>query len=368
MIEAITLASRDFAADPSRWVAAMRKARPDVPEADLRLLAETFAGSWSVDGGISQGRARGGAGLAARGRGLRRHRAGAPRPLGGLRAARARAGEDRSRACVRRPHPLSDAPRLSLSGVSLTLGGRPVLDGIDLSARRGETVVLIGPSGCGKTSLLRLVAGLLRPDRGAVLVKGAPPVPGRAAAMVFQSYRLLPWKTVRGNVAFALPYLAEADRAQRVAAVLARVGLASFADAFPRELSGGMQQRVALARALAAEPELLLMDEPFAALDAQSRELMQGELLQLTGGPSGPTVVFVTHSVDEALVLADRIILLSPRPGRIIEEIPVPFPRPRWQNDPRDLPAFAELRRHLWDRLRSMVLSDPQSDFFREQP
>ena len=150
--------------------------------------------------------------------------------------------------------------------------------------------------------------------------------------------------------------------------MLARVGLAGFADAWPRELSGGMQQRVALARALAAEPELLLMDEPFAALDAQSRELMQGELLQLTGGPSGPTVVFVTHSVDEALVLADRIILLSPRPGRIVEEIPVPFPRPRWQNDPRDLPAFAELRRHLWDRLRSMVLSDPQSDFFREQP
>ena len=193
-------------------------------------------------------------------------------------------------------------------------------------------------------------------------------MPGRAAAMVFQSYRLLPWKTVRGNVAFALPYLAEPDRAARVSAVLARVGLAGFADAWPRELSGGMQQRVALARALAAEPELLLMDEPFAALDAQSRELMQGELLQLTGGASGPTVVFVTHSVDEALVLADRIILLSPRPGRIIEEIPVPFPRPRWQNDPRDLPGFAELRRHLWDRLRSMVLSDPQSDFFREQP
>jgi NitT/TauT family transport system ATP-binding protein len=185
--------------------------------------------------------------------------------------------------------------------------------------------------------------------------------------MVFQSYRLLPWKTVHGNVAFALPGLAEADRALRVSEALARVGLAGFADAWPRELSGGMQQRVALARALAAEPEILLMDEPFAALDAQARELMQGELLQLTGGAAGPTVLFVTHSVDEALVLADRILLLSPRPGRIVEEVLVPFPRPRQQNDPRALPAFAELRRHLWDRLRAMVLSDPQSDFFREK-
>jgi NitT/TauT family transport system ATP-binding protein len=260
---------------------------------------------------------------------------------------------------------LSDAAHLSLAGVSLTLGGRPVLDRIDLSARRGETVVLLGPSGCGKTSALRLVAGLLQPDAGAIRLNGEAPVPGRGAAIVFQSYRLLPWKTVRENVAFALPDLAGAERAERVARVLALVGLARFADAWPRELSGGMQQRVALARALAAEPELLLMDEPFAALDAQSRELMQAELLRLTGGPGAPTVIFVTHSVDEALVLADRVVLLSPRPGRIVEEIAVSFPRPRWQLDPREAPGFAELRRHLWDRLRAMVLSDPHSDFFR---
>jgi NitT/TauT family transport system ATP-binding protein len=260
---------------------------------------------------------------------------------------------------------LSDAAHLSLAGVSLTLGGRPVLEDIDLSARRGETVVLIGPSGCGKTSLLRLVAGLIRPDRGTILVDGTAPVPGRVAAMVFQSYRLLPWKTVRDNVAFALPHLPAEIRATRVGEVLARVGLAPFADAWPRELSGGMQQRVALARALAPEPELLLMDEPFAALDAQSRELMQGELLQLTGGAEGPTALFVTHSVDEALILGDHIWILSPRPGRIVERIEVDLPRPPRRTDLREHPDYLPLRRHIWERLRTMVISDPQSDFFR---
>ena len=259
---------------------------------------------------------------------------------------------------------MSQAAHVSLSGVALAFGGMPVLDAIDLTARRGEVVVLLGPSGCGKTSLLRLIAGLIAPDRGSVRVDGAAPVPGRSAAMVFQSYRLLPWKTVRDNIAFALPHLDLAEREVRVARVLAQVGLTRFADAWPRQLSGGMQQRAALARALAVEPRLLLMDEPFAALDAQARELMQAELLRLTGGPDGPTVVFVTHSVDEALVLADRVLLLSPRPGRIVEELAVPFAGPRWQQDPRLDPAFPGLRAHLWERLRAMVLSDPGSDFF----
>jgi len=259
---------------------------------------------------------------------------------------------------------VSEPAHLEVVGVSLTLGGRPVLAGIDLAVRRGETLVLLGPSGCGKTSLLRVVAGLVAPDRGSVRIDGRPPEPGRASAMVFQSYRLLPWKTVRENVAFALPQLGRAARAERVAQVLGRVGLAGFADSWPRELSGGMQQRVALARALAVEPRLLLMDEPFAALDAQSRELMQGELLRLADAPGRPTVLFVTHSVDEALVLADRILLLSPRPARIVEELAVAFPTPRWREDPRQAPEFPRLRARLWDRLRSMVLSDPGSDFF----
>lgn len=259
---------------------------------------------------------------------------------------------------------MTDAAHLELIGVSLTLGERLVMEGVDLTARRGEVLVVLGPSGCGKTSLLRLIAGLLAPDRGSVLIEGASPVPGEATAMVFQSYRLLPWKTVRGNLAFALPHLPPTERTARVEAALTLVGLTRFADAWPRELSGGMQQRAALARALAARPRLLLMDEPFAALDAQTRELMQTGLLRLTGAAGGPTVVFVTHSVDEALLLADRILLLSPRPGRVVEELAVPFPRPRSTLDPREDAEFPALRRHLWNRLRAMVLSDPNSDFF----
>ncbi|WP_444665688.1 ABC transporter ATP-binding protein [Cereibacter changlensis] len=240
------------------------------------------------------------------------------------------------------------------------------LDGISLDIARQEFVVLLGPSGCGKTTLLRLIAGLIAPDGGSVQVGGQPPRPGRDAAMVFQSFRLLPWKTAAENIAFALPALPAAEARARAATYLDLVGLARFAQRYPAELSGGMRQRLALARALAAEPQILLMDEPFASLDAQSRELMQGELMRLTAVRPA-TVVFVTHSVDEALLLADRIVLLSPRPGRIVETLDVPFPRPRWQTDLRAEPLFAELRRHLWDRLRDMVLTDPQSDFYGRQ-
>lgn len=253
---------------------------------------------------------------------------------------------------------------LAIRGVCLALGGRAVLRDITLTARRGEVLVLLGPSGCGKTSLLRLVAGLLVPDSGEIVLDDAAPAPGRAA-MVFQSYRLLPWKSVRANVAFALPHLPVGERAARTARALDLVGLTRFADAWPRALSGGMQQRVALARALATGADLLLMDEPFAALDAQARELMQTELLRLTGATGGPTVLFVTHSVDEALALADRILLLTPRPGHIAEEVTVPFAAPRLQRDPRTAPQYGPLRRHLWERLRAMVLADPESDFFR---
>jgi len=257
---------------------------------------------------------------------------------------------------------------VSLAGVSWSFDGSPspVLQGVDLTVAPGEVVVVLGPSGCGKTTLLRIIAGLLRPECGTVRVAGRAPLPGQDSAIVFQGYRLLPWKTVAQNIGFALHALPAPQREERVARYLDLVGLAKFAGAYPAALSGGMRQRVALARALACQPRLLLMDEPFAALDAQSRELMQIETMRLIAGAEGPApgIVFVTHSVDEALMLADRIVLMSPRPGRIDQILPVGFPRPRWQADPRHAPEFAQLRQHLWDRLRAMVLSDPQSDFY----
>lgn len=238
---------------------------------------------------------------------------------------------------------------IALSGVTHGFGRVRALEDVHLTVARGEFVVLLGPSGCGKTTLLRMVAGLLDPDKGTVAVEGHAPQAGRDAAMVFQSFRLIPWKTARQNVTFAVAGMADAH-ADRY---LALVGLSRFADAYPDTLSGGMRQRLALARALAAEPAILLMDEPFASLDAQTRELMQTELRRLTDA----TVVFVTHSVDEALALADRIVLMSPRPGRIVGDFAVP------RRD-RDHPDTIALRRHLWDRLRDMVLGDPRSDFY----
>lgn len=261
-------------------------------------------------------------------------------------------------------------PELILRGVSLSLGGAQVVDQVDLDLKRGQVLVLLGPSGSGKTSLLRMMAGLMRPDSGQVLLNGAPPLPGRGSATVFQSYRLLPWKDVAANIGFALPHLPRDQRDQRVAEVLSLVGLSRFARHYPAMLSGGMKQRVALARALAPQPDFLLMDEPFAALDALARELMQTELLRLVagtgqGGETGPGVVFVTHSVDEAMMVGDRIAVLSARPGRIQTCLELPFAAPRTLNDPRDHPQWAGLRRQLWQFLRDAVLDDPASDFHR---
>lgn len=265
---------------------------------------------------------------------------------------------------------ITQSPHLQFSAVEKTFrgagGGETLaLKSITLDVPRERFVVLLGPSGCGKTTLLRLANGLIKPDGGSVLVEGKAPKPGPETGFVFQSYRLIPWETVLGNVEFALRglTLTPAERGERARRYVDLVGLSKFASSYPSELSGGMKQRVALARALAGEPHTLLMDEPFASIDAQTRELMQIELMRLWSLRRA-TVLFVTHSVDEAILLADEIVLMGPRPGRILETIAVDLPRPRWTYDLHAEPRYIELRAYLWNRIRELVRSDPGSDFF----
>jgi NitT/TauT family transport system ATP-binding protein len=242
------------------------------------------------------------------------------------------------------------------------------LKDINLEVPAGLFVSLLGPSGCGKTTLLRLVDGLIQPQHGSVRVLGKPPKPGPDMGFVFQSFRLIPWLTVQANVEFPLgeQALSAAERSGLALEQLNIVGLSRFRDAYPNELSGGMKQRVALARALVTKPRVLLMDEPFASIDAQTRELMQIELMRIWN-QQHCTVLFVTHSVDEAIVLSDRIVLMGPRPGRIVETLDVVLDRPRWAYDARADDRYIKLRNYLSSRMRELVLSDPQSDFYRLQ-
>ncbi len=239
------------------------------------------------------------------------------------------------------------------------------LQDASLTVGSGKFLALLGPSGCGKTTLLRLVDGLIQPDSGTVHVFGAPPRPGPDIGFVFQSFRLIPWAKVSRNVDFSLRDLGltAAEREERTRRVIKMVGLTRFANAYPAALSGGMKQRVALARALAPEPKVLLMDEPFASIDAQTRELMQIELMRIWTRRR-PAVLFVTHSVDEAIMLADEIALMGPSPGKVIETVPVDLERPRWTYDTHAEPRYVELRKHLSSRMRQFVLSDPASEFF----
>jgi NitT/TauT family transport system ATP-binding protein len=229
------------------------------------------------------------------------------------------------------------------------------IDGLDFTARRGEFVSIVGPSGCGKSTFLHIVGGFVEPTAGEVTVDGAPidgPDPARGA--VFQELVLFPWKTVLGNVAYGLAEqgVARRERAERARRYIALVKLAGFEQHYPKELSGGMKQRVALARSLIVDPDILLMDEPFGAVDAQTRVVLQGELLALWERLR-KTVVFVTHSVDEALYLSDTVYVLSSRPARVKAVLDVGLPRPRDREAILGLPEYRELHARIWALLQA---------------
>jgi len=251
---------------------------------------------------------------------------------------------------------VSEAPLLRFDSVGIHLGGREILSPTSFEVARGEFVCIIGPSGCGKTTLLRMAAGFLRPGCGVTLRHGKPVVgPSREVAFVFQDYgrALLPWRTVAGNISLALEAagIAAAQRSERIARVLATVGLSEHATTFPAQLSGGMQQRVQIARCLAQEPELIMMDEPFGALDAMTREGLQDEISRLVRS-TGLTVLFVTHDLEEAIYLSDRVIALRANPSAekpsLAAMVEVKIPRPRDQLLTKEQPEFLRLRRELY--------------------
>jgi NitT/TauT family transport system ATP-binding protein len=227
------------------------------------------------------------------------------------------------------------AAAVSVSQLSMAFTARGrrqvVLDAIDLEIAAGEFFVIVGPSGCGKTTLLRILQGLVTPTAGVAMVGGRPVTgPGIDRGFVFQNDSLYPWRTVLRNVVFGLELQGKpkGEARARAQAMIDLVGLKGFESHYPHELSGGMRQRVNLARALAIEPAILLMDEPFAALDALTRETMQQELLRIAAA-AGTTIVFITHQIDEAILLGDRVAVFAPRPGRLREIVRIDFPRPR---------------------------------------
>jgi NitT/TauT family transport system ATP-binding protein len=248
----------------------------------------------------------------------------------------------------------ASAPRIRVKDLYKRYGALDVFRGINFDVGAREIVAIVGPSGCGKTTLLRCIDGLIPVDGGEILV-GETRVtePTAGMAMVFQHFGLFPWKTVYDNVAYGLR-MAGAPRAEiekRVPEMIRLVGLAGFEKAYPYQMSGGMQQRCGLARALAIEPSVLLMDEPFAAVDAQTREILQFELLRIW--QQRPTaMIFVTHSIEEAVLLGDRVIVLKGRPSSIHEMISIDLPHPRSRATLRE-PRFAELRERVWSTLMS---------------
>ena len=255
------------------------------------------------------------------------------------------------------------APFISAHDVSLVFKSKDrdsvtALNRLNLEITKGEFVSIVGPSGCGKSTFLNMLLGLLRPDSGQLQMDGRTIAgPGQERAMVFQEFGLLPWRTVTANVELGLELkgIAAEKRTERATELIKLVGLNGFERHYPHELSGGMKQRVGLARALATEPEVLLMDEPFAALDAQTRDLMQSELLQIWER-TRKTVLFVTHSIEEAAYLSDRVIVMTARPGRAKETLKIQLPRPR-DYEMRLTPEFNEIKSRIWEVLKEELMS-----------
>ncbi len=257
-------------------------------------------------------------------------------------------------------------PLLELKDVTVSFpppkGRAPLLalEGMDLSVEQGELVALVGPSGCGKTTALNVLAGQVTPSKGQVRLAGEP-VNGvlPSVGYIAQGDTLLPWRTVLDNVALAMELrgVPKAQRRERARALMAKMGLGGFEDNYPRELSGGMKKRAAIARVLAVDPAILMMDEPFAPLDALTRQRLQDEILTLWES-TGCTILYVTHDLTEAITLADRVLLLSRRPGRVVGDYTIDLPRPRRVMDVKFTPRFVELEKTIWQALREQLAEE----------
>lgn len=244
------------------------------------------------------------------------------------------------------------SPHVVLDRVSVELGGALILQDVSLTISEREFVCVIGTSGGGKTTLLRTIAGLLPPVSGTVSLGGSPVRgPSPRAALVFQHFGLFPWKTVRSNIAYGLRVQGRPVDPARVSGLLEALHLHGVEDRYPAQLSGGMKQRVGIARALAAEPELLLLDEPFSAVDAITRESLQNEVLRLWETHERMTALLVTHDIDEAILMADRVVVVAGPPGRVVFELPVDLPRPRDSQGIRSHKDYPRMRQLLWDAL-----------------
>ncbi len=262
--------------------------------------------------------------------------------------------------------PFSEAPAAELSvehvGKNFDTRGATirVLDDVSFSVKNGEFFVIVGPSGCGKSTLLRIIQGLETPYDGVITLAGRPlSGPSSDRGFVFQQDSLYPWRTVLQNVLFGLEIMGKArsESADQAQSLIELVGLKGFENHYPRELSGGMRQRVNLARALAIDPQMLLMDEPFAALDALTRETMQQELLRIAAA-ANKTVLFITHQIDEAVLLADRVLVMSARPGQVVETIPIDLPRPRSLAIKRSQ-EFQSLVDRIWNLVSAKAQTEP---------